>query len=333
MATIKEVAEYAGVSITSVSHVINHPERVSETMRERVEKAILDLGYNPNPNARSLRTGRSNLIALLIPDICSPFFSQLVQTIQTEVSKLGLDTVIYNTDVPGGMAKTHVAEYLTQIGQHRFDGLIVAEEALLGHTDILPELNLATVFIGNLEVQPLVDTIIFDDYTAAYQVTGYLIDKGHRRIAHITGELDFHSACERYRGFRQVLEDHSLPIEDDLIYHGTYLRPAGRKGIRYLLEHSNPPTAVFIANSQMAISALATIYDMGKRVPEDIAIVTIDYDAHMEDVRPTLTTIDYNPVTLGHLAVTQLFERLEGNSSDPPRSLNVPFTLLARNSA
>lgn len=331
MATIKEVAAHAGVSITTVSHAINHPDRVSGTMRLGVKNAIRDLGYNPNPTAQNLRTGRTNLVALLIPDVRNPFFAHFVQVVQTEVSGHGLDTIIYNADVPGSMAKTYIAEYLSQIGQHRFDGLIVVEEALIGNIDILSELDLATVYIGHLE-RPIVDNVVFDDFGAAYEITEHLIEIGHRSIGHITGELDFESGKQRYQGFQQALKDHGLSVNEDLVYSDTYFRPAGRDGIRYLLERDEPPTAVFIASSQMAIGAFATIHDMGRQIPDDIAVATIDYDDNMEDMRPTLTTIDYNPRLVGHIAANQLLERLGGDNTEPPRSINIPFTLLKRNS-
>ncbi|MCA9881435.1 MAG: LacI family DNA-binding transcriptional regulator [Anaerolineae bacterium] len=332
MTTIKRVAQHAGVSITSVSHAINHPNRVSDTMRRRVEKAIEELGYHPNPTAQNLRTGRTNLIALLIPDICNPFYPELVQVIQTQVSRVGLDTLIFNTDVPGNLSGTHMTEYLSQIGQNRFDGVIVASEALVGHEHVLEDLDLPAVYIGHLS-EPIIDNVTIDDFAAAYMATEYLIKKGHQRIAHISGEPKFFAGKQRQQGYEKALLDHDLAVYPNYIYAGTFLRPAGREGIRVLLTQPAPPTAVFIANSQMAIGALATLSDMGKQVPEDIAIVTFDDIAEMEDIRPTLTTIDYSPRLIAHHAIQLLFERLEGTTPDPPRSIRVPFSLLKRNSA
>ena len=135
MSTISRVAERAGVSRTTVSHVINHADRVSRSLRERVQAAIDELGYAPNPQAQSLRTGRTNIIAMLIPDIRNPFYPELVKTAQSQLEAVGLDTLIFNTDVPGGHSQEHGREYLRQIGRKRVDGLIVGDFALHGMHD------------------------------------------------------------------------------------------------------------------------------------------------------------------------------------------------------
>lgn len=332
MTNIKEVAKYAGVSITTVSHVLNHPERVSEELRKRVLQAIDTLNYHPSPSAQSLRTGRTNLIALLIPDICNPFYPELVKVIQSELGKAGMDTLIYNTDVPGGRSVNHVTEYFRYISQKRVDGIIVAGEALAGTEDFLQALDLPTVYIGHLET-PVIDSVSIDDYAAAYDATRYLIEKGHQHIGHISGERQFFSGRARQQGYEQALRDHGLPVEEHLIFAGTYLRPAGRAGIQHLLTQEQPPSAVFVANYLMALGALGALYDMNKRVPNDIALMAFDNIPEMEDVRPTLTTIDYNPNNVGQLAAQRLLEKLEGNTSEIPQSIRVPYTLVQGNSA
>src|SRR5215217_4449368 len=150
MSTISKVAERAGVSRTTVSHVINHADRVSRPLRERVQAAIAELGYTPNPQAKSLRTGRTNLIAMLIPDIRNPFYPELVKTAQTALESEGLDTLVFNTDVPGGHSQEHGRDYLRQIGHRRVDGLIVGDFALFGIHDELFKLDIPAVFIGHL---------------------------------------------------------------------------------------------------------------------------------------------------------------------------------------
>src|SRR5438445_5830674 len=121
MSTIGKFAAKAGVSPTTVSHVINHADRVSKSMRDRVQSAIDELGYVPNRHAQSLRTGRTNIIAMLIPDIRNPFFPEMVKTTQSELEREGLDTLIFNTDVPGGHSQEHAREYLHEISRKRVD--------------------------------------------------------------------------------------------------------------------------------------------------------------------------------------------------------------------
>lgn len=333
MTTIKQVADHAGVSITTVSHVLNHPDRVSKPMRDRVIVAIEELDYQPNPNAQSLRTGRTGLVGLMVPDICNPFYTELVQSIQTEVGGLGLDVVIFNTDVPGGQATIHSSQYFRQITPKRYDGVIVAGEALIGNEDAMRELKVPTVYVGNLN-EPVVDYVTIDEYGAGYMATQYLVQKGHRLVAHISGEPDFYAGKKRQQGYEAALRDSGIEVRDNLIYRGTFLGPSGRDGIRALLAQDPRPTAVFVANSLMAIGAVAAAHDLGIGIPHDIALATMDNIAAMEDVRPTLTTIDFDPRMVGHMAAQRLIEKLGADTSNGlPRRIDVPYRLIERDSA
>ncbi|KKC34423.1 LacI family transcriptional regulator, partial [Devosia psychrophila] len=221
MTTISEVAERAGVSRTTVSHVLNHAERVSEHLRARVLQAVEELGYSPNPQAQSLRTGRTNIIALLIPDILNPFYTELVKTAQTELEATGLDTMIFNSDVPGGHPEDHNREYLRQIRNKRVDGLIVGNFALHRMHDVLLKLEMPTVFIGDLPNQA-VDSVKADDFGGGEAMGRYLAYKGHTRIAHITGPKHFDEAMARAAGFEAGLRAGGVQPVPDLRYEGTY---------------------------------------------------------------------------------------------------------------
>lgn len=333
MTTIRQVAERAGVSITTVSHVLNHPDRVSPSMHDRVIQAIEELDYQPNPNAQSLRTGHTGLLALMVPDICNPFYTELVQVIQTEVGRLGFDVVIFNTDVPGGQATIRTSQYFRQITPKRYDGVLVAGEALVGNEDVLRELKVPAVYIGHLN-EPVIDYVTIDEYGAGYLATQYLIQKGHRLIGHISGEPAFYAGKKRQQGYETALRDAGIPVQDNLIYSGSFLGPSGREGIRALLARRPRPTAVFVANSLMAIGAVAAAYDLGVQIPQDIALTTIDNVAAMEDVRPTLTTIDFDPRVVGQMAARRLIKKLgEEEGNEPPRRIDVAYTLIERDSA
>jgi DNA-binding LacI/PurR family transcriptional regulator len=252
MSTIAKVAEKARVSRTTVSHVINHADRVSKPLRERVQNAIDELGYAPNPQAQSLRTGRTNIIAMLIPDIRNPFYPELVKTAQSVLEGVGLDTLIFNTDVPGGRSQEHGREYLRQIRRKRVDGLIVGDFALHGLHDELLDLDVPTVFIGHLPNQA-VDSVKVDDYGGGHLMGTYFARKGHKRVAHVTGPSFFKEAMARASGFERGLADGGAPMTDELRYEGSYLPPSGREAVRWLLKQhgDNLPSAVFFANYLM----------------------------------------------------------------------------------
>lgn len=327
MSTISKVAERAGVSRTTVSHVLNHADRVSKPLRARVQAAIDELGYVPNPQAQSLRTGRTNLIAVLIPDILNPFYPELVKVIQSELEKARLDTLIFNTDVPGGHSVEHGREYLRQIRHKRVDGLIIADFAIHRmHEDIL-QLDVPAVFLGHLPNQAI-DSIGFDDAGGAYAMGKYLAEAGHRRVAHVSGPSFFQQAEVRRRAFEQGLADHGGAPDEALHYEGSYLVPSGYESVEWLLDthQGKLPSAVFFANSLMARGALAAFHDRGVRVPDDIAVATFDDFEHLDYVRPKLTRVGNRPALLAGQAVAMLLDRLEGRWDGPPRSEILPCT-------
>ncbi|MDZ5449388.1 LacI family DNA-binding transcriptional regulator [Labrys sp. ZIDIC5] len=334
MSTISKVAERAGVSRTTVSHAINHADRVSKELRERVEQAIRELGYQPNPQARSLRTGRTDTIAMLIPDIRNPFYPELVKTAQSELEQVGLDMLIFNTDVPGGHSQDHGREYLRQIRNRRVDGLIVGDFALHGMHEVLEDIDVPTVFIGHLPNQA-VDSIRLDDFGGGYLMGEYLARQGHRRIAHVTGPDFFSEAMARADGFEKALSDNGVAIDPTLRFTGSYLAPSGREAAAWLRrEHGHAlPTAVFFANYLMASGALTEFYDSGISVPGQLAVAVFDDLPQLEYVRPRLTRVGNSPATLARQATTMLLERLNGSFTGPARTATVPSILHPYDSA
>ncbi|AYG61390.1 LacI family DNA-binding transcriptional regulator [Rhizobium jaguaris] len=328
MSTIAKVAKRAGVSPTTVSHVINHADRVSASLRAKVQAAIEELGYVPNPQAQSLRTGRTNIVAMLIPDISNPFYPELVKTAQSELERVGLDMLIFNTDVPGGHSQDHGRLYLRQISNRRIDGLIVGDFALHGKHDALIGLDIPTVFIGDLPNRA-VDSVRIDDFGGGYQMGAYLASKGHRRVAHVTGPSFFAEAMARAAGFEKGLADHGAPPIAELRYEGTYLPPAGNEAVDWLLSKygNDLPSAVFFGNYLMAAAALAEFYDRGIRIPEDIALAVFGDQPQLEYVRPRVTRVGNTPSELARRATEMLLERLSGRYAGEPRADVVPCIL------
>lgn len=334
MSTISKVAERAGVSRTTVSHVINHADRVSKPLRERVQAAIAELGYTPNPQAKSLRTGRTNLIAMLIPDIRNPFYPELVKTAQSALEGVGLDTLVFNTDVPGGHSQEHGREYLRQVSNKRVDGLIVGDFAMHGMHDALLNLDMPAVFIGHLP-NHAVDSVKLDDFGGGYLIGEYLAKKGHTRIAHVTGPGVFEEAMQRADGFEKGLGDNGVKLPKALRFEGSYLPPSGREAAKWLatLRGKERPTAVFFANYLMAMGALSEFHDQGVRVPDDIAVAIFDDLPQLEYVRPNLTRAGKSPSVLAQRATEMLLERLNGKFDGPPRTEVIPCALQVFESA
>jgi DNA-binding LacI/PurR family transcriptional regulator len=321
MSTISKVAERAGVSRTTVSHVINHPQRISKSLRERVQAAIDELGYTPNPQAQSLRTGRTNMVAMLIPDIRNPFYTELVKTAQSALETAELDALIFNTDVPGGHGQKHGRDYLREISQRRVDGLIVGDFALHGIHDELLNLQVPCVFIGHLP-NHAVDSVKLDDYGGGYLMGKHLAEQGHTRVANVTGPAFFEEAMQRAEGFEQGLRDGGVEVIPQLRFEGSYLPPSGRDAAIWLngLPPNERPTAVFFASYLMAQGALSAFHDQGIVVPRDIKVAIFDDMPQLEYVRPTLTRAGKSPTVLAARATEMLLERLNGRYAGPPRT-------------
>jgi DNA-binding LacI/PurR family transcriptional regulator len=334
MSTIAKVAKRAGVSPTTVSHVINHADRVSKSLRERVQQAIDELGYVPNRQAQSLRTGRTNVVAMLIPDILNSFYTALVKTAQLELEAAGIDMLIINTDVPSGNSEELGQEYLRQIRSKGVDGMIVGDFALHGLHDELTRIDFPAVFIGDLPNRA-VDSLEVDDFGGCYAMGAHLARKGHRRVANITGPSFFKEAMSRAAGFEQGLADNGAPPVEGLRFEGTYLPPAGQEAARWIIGMSakERPTAVFLASYLMTSAALAEFYDQGLRIPGDIAVATFDDLPHLQYVRPRLTRVGTNPALLASRAAEMLLERLTGKYDGAPRREVVPHTLIIEDTA
>lgn len=321
MTTISKVAERAGVSRTTVSHVLNHAERVSPHLRERVMAAIAELGYVPNPQAQSLRTGRTNMVAVLIPDIRNPFYPELVKTVQSDLEAAGRDTLIFNTDVPGGHSQQLGRDYLRHIRNRRVDGLIVGDFALFGLHDALLDIDIPTVFIGKLP-NGAVDNVWVDDESACHAMGRYVAGRGHRRVAQITGPAYFPEAMARARGFRDGLLSGGVTPENILDYEGSFLGPSGTDGVNFLLDTQgqNLPSALFFGNHLMAQGGLPALFDRGLSIPKDMAVAVYGDQPQMDYLRPRLTRIGVPPATQAHRAVQMLIDRLSGSYTGPPRS-------------
>jgi DNA-binding LacI/PurR family transcriptional regulator len=334
MSTISKVAERAGVSRTTVSHVINHANRVSPLLRQRVEAAIAELGYIPNPQARSLRLGRTNVVAMMIPDILNTFYTALVKAAQLALEAAGLDMLIINADVPGGKSQTLGREYLRQLKAKRVDGLIVGDFALHGLHDELLALDFPAVFIGDLPNRA-VDNVEIDDFGGCYAMGTYLAGKGHSRVANVTGPAFFKEARARCEGFEKGLADHGVTPRPELRFEGTYLEPSGAAAAQWLLAMPPDarPTAVFFASYLMTQGAMAEFYDRGFRVPEDIALATFDDLPILKYARPRPTHVGTDPAELASRACALLLDRLSGNYDGLPRREVVPYRLVAQDTA
>jgi LacI family transcriptional regulator len=331
-----DVARAAGVSQTTVSLVLNNSDTpsVPEETRNKVLEAIRTLSYVPNSNARTLRTSRTFTMACIIPMITNPFYPAFVSGVQSAAEQNGYDVITYNTH---GSAEKE-AKFLESVQQGRVDGVIgVFFYSRANHLAPLFEKNIPVV---RLEVRkhsvgdwPL-DNIFVDNAKAAFQATEYLIQRGHRRIAMITGPAGPRDA--RREGYLQALERSGLALDPRVIEVDDYSEQGGSQGTQALLAGAAGTaercTAIFAANDLMAIGAMKAIRDHGLQIPQEMAVVGFDDIPAAAMVSPALTTIRQHQDEMGRMAARLLIQRLSGEHLGGGREIEMPFELVVRDS-
>jgi LacI family repressor for deo operon, udp, cdd, tsx, nupC, and nupG len=330
-ATLREVAERAGVSIRTVSNVVNGFAKVAPETRQRVQQVLDDMDYQPNAAARTLRNGRSGLIALVLPELDVPYFAELTRAVIERAARAGYTVVIDQTDGDPQRERDLVTR-----GNRAalFDGLIFSPISL-GDADLADRTSKApVVLLGERVVGGGFDHIMIDNVGAARLAVQHLASIGRRRIAAIGDQPDEtrRTAHLRTRGYREALAEAGLPVDERLMRPASYFHRAdGAAAMAHLLSLDPPPDAVFCYNDLLALGALREILRRGLRVPQDVALVGFD---DIEDGRystPSLTTISPDKAQIARLAVDLLLRRLDGDTM-PAVELSADFSLVVRES-
>jgi LacI family transcriptional regulator len=307
MAIIKDVAKKAGVSITTVSHVINQTRYVSDELTQKVHHAMMELNFQPNILARSLRIGRTKTIGLVIPDISNPFFAEISRKIEDKGFELGYNVILCNTDED--LIKEQ--RYINVLIAKQVDGIIFfSTGGSSGISSYLHDSELPLV-VADRETEGFdTDVVLVDNQKGGYEATNYLISLNHRRIACISGPSLISPSAHRVEGYKKALQDANLPFDETLLRMGNFRFDGGEKEMRELLNLSNPPTAVFICNDMMALGAILEIKLQGKDVPGDFSIIGFDNSPLSKYVHPPLTTISQPMKKMAELVVELLIEKI-----------------------
>lgn len=329
--SLREVAALAGVSIKTVSNVVHDYPRVAPRTRARVERAIKQLGYRPNLYARSLRGGRSGVIALAIPRIDSPYFAELGRCIINAAREQGWTVFIDETD---GDAQREQA-IISGLGPHMIDGLIFSPLAL-GAADLAAHGSDApVVMLGERTIPGTADHVAIDNISAAHAATAHLIAVGRRRIAAIGDQpyVATETARLRVAGYRAALAEAGIKAEASLLREPeAYTREGGARSMLELLDLDSPPDAIFCFTDLMAMGALRTLHERGVRVPDDIAVMGFDDIAEGRFGVPSLSTISPDKQQIANSAVALLAERLGDGAPGPTREIKISFELVVRES-
>lgn len=332
-ATMRDVAKLAGVSQPTVSRVLNHADTaisISDETRTKVLAAIDKLSYRPNVLARSLRTQRTQMIAVLIADITNSFYPQIARAVQDEARKHNYDVLIANSD--------HVYEnerhFCEAITRRPVDGVIMVPIHLT-HDELdnfLMQTNTPVSVLGQHIHHPNIDVVYVHDERAVYEATRWMIDeKGYRDFGFVGVADDLPPGPRRYRGFMRALEESCITIDPDFIVTSDFTLEGGRQATQQMLRHGDLPPALVVLNDLMAIGVILTLQQAGYRVPEDVAVIGFDDIPEASIVRPALTTIAHDPVDIGRKLAQSLFARIE-NPDLPNRRLESRYRLIERDS-
>jgi DNA-binding LacI/PurR family transcriptional regulator len=326
--TIYDVANEAGVSIATVSKVINKTGRISDKTRKRVLEVMRRLDYQPSVVASAL-TGKSTYtVGLLIPDLANPFFAEVAQSVEDRGHELGFNLVICSTvNNPKKEAK-----YITLLKQKRVDGIIIStglsNESLL-HDLIKQKIPLA--LLARDMPALAVNSVVVDDFNGGYQAASHLIALGHKRIAIITEDLHIASSRERIRGYRRALEEANIPYDETLVLVSDFTVEGGKRCTSQLFGRPNQPTAVFACNDLLAIGAVQAAREAGKSVPDDLSIVGFDNSILASITDPPLTTVAQPIQEMGRIVMDLLIQEINGQNQYKQRVVLLP-NLIVRGS-
>jgi len=323
--TIQDIAERANVSISTVSRVLNDTAPVAEETRQKVLSIISELGYKPNLFAQGLAGGQSRTIGVLTQLIGSPFYDVILRGILMGIEGSNYSPIFAD----GGWDVQKDLNALNTFMRRRVDGLIILD----GHVpdDVLVNVakDIPIIVIGRSIPAFQQQCIPFDDFEAAYKATQYLVESGHRRIAHITGLPNHEDALERRNGYLQALQDAGLEPDPALVIEGDFTEPSGVMAVEMLLIRGHIFSAIFAANDQMAYGARLALYRRGLRVPEDVSLVGFDDQDPTAYMVPPLTSVRRIPLEIGEAAGRALLDLIHGKPILIPE---IQSTLMIRES-
>lgn len=330
MAVIKDVARLAGVSVSTVSKYLNAPSRLREDTKKRVEAAIKELSYVPSPLARSMRTGKTHSVAVMVPDISNPFYGETYGNIQSALMLNGYVPILYTTDNNPDILKNYLSDALVR----KLDGVILcfvdeAEEIM----DYIEEIQkgIPIVLLGGYVSNINLNSVVIDVFEGTYKATNHLISLGHTDIGYIGGPEKSIICREKYKGFAKAMNDAGYDINPMLVHHGSDTMQAGYQAARSFVMSTNRLTAVVAEDDFLAIGCLKYLTQHGIKVPDEVAVTGFDDILLSRMYEPPLSTISIPKKEIGFEAVSLILDRIKKPSAKK-KQLIFKTDLIVRNS-
>lgn len=325
MVSIKDVAGEAGVSTATVSRVLSNGLHVRPEVRERVMAAVERLGYRPNLVARSLRSQQSTTIGLIVSDICNPFFTSVGRAVEDTANEQGFSVLLCNTDE----SPEKEATYLNLMRDASVAGAIMSPTRQTVANFTSADLSFPTVVVDRSIANGDVDAVLLDNVDAAYRLATHLIEQGYRRIAALCSEMS--TGLERQLGYEKALRAHGLAPRAEYVKYVSPKVEAGYAAALKMIDATQPPDALFTANSLLAAGALQAIRERNLTIPGDIALATFDETTWTSLVQPAITLIAQPTYEIGKTAAELLLQRI-ADPGRPTRQVILKGQLLVRGS-
>ncbi|MBL8164491.1 MAG: LacI family DNA-binding transcriptional regulator [Anaerolineae bacterium] len=328
--TLRDVAAYAGVSITTVSNVVRKWPYVSSEMRDRVQQAIDVLGYTPHIVAQGLRTGQTQALAFVVPDLSNPYFAEIVAAAEDAAQNSGYTLLVFNSHEDPAREATCIQ----RASKRWADGLLITHSHLSQWPDSFwDNIDIPVVIVDRIPDHTHYPICSVDNLRVGQLATEHLVGLGHRQIAHIAGPQAVRLAVDRSLAYTQILDAHGIEYRQ-VVYSGAgWGASDGYSCMRGLLAETHRPTAVFTSNDRVAIGALHAIYEHGLRVPDDISLVGVDDIEISAHLNPPLTTVRQPLDKLAALAVDHLLRLIRGEALEDPVTLLQPELIIRQSTA
>lgn len=328
--TLRDVATYAGVSITTVSNVVRGWPYVSTDTRLKVQSAIQELDYSPHPIAQGLRTGQTLVIGFVVPDLSNPYFASMVSVAENVAQERGYNMLVFNTHED----EAREAECIRRATNHWVDGLLIAGVASAQHTaDVLRDVTIPVVTIDRTPDGFAGPSCRLDNFRAAQLAMQHLFDLGHRRIAHLGGPQGARPARERLEGYLQTLATLELSYQRVVLGDNLWSFNSGYRAMQEILADSTLPSAVFASNDRMAIGAAHALQECGLTVPDDISLVGVDDLDVSQYMNPPLTTVRQPINDMARAGIDLLLKLMNNETPEATHVLLSPELILRRSTA
>lgn len=322
MYTIRDIARLAGVSVATVSGVLNNKPTVKPALVDRVKKAMDALDYHPDQVARSLRLRRTCTVGMVIADVTNPFFTDVIRGVEKEAQSNGYSVILCDANEDPALER----HYLSTLFSRRVDGVLLAPTSSPSVQESHIHKRFPIVLIDRIPLGFAGDAVMTDNFSAAYDGTRHLIELGHRQIAIITGQLNLSNGLDRLDGFRKALQEEHLALPDKYLQRGDFQLESGYQCGLELMRLPMPPTAIFSCNNRMTLGLMRALGELHVHCPEAVSVLGFDDFEWSAYFTPRLTTIAQPAFEMGRQAMQILLRKLQAPAENNGIADEIPET-------